>query len=126
MKLLNDFTFDQEIGYIVSNLLYAKIRAASDDSIILSFEYDSIVKQNLLELDKISYVYNKITGSEKKIAIITDEQWELEKSNYIKCIKEGIQYQVIDEPEEIYEDLKNNDIISNSAVELFGDIVEIN
>lgn len=126
MKLLNDFTFDQEIGYIVSNLLYAKIRAASDDSIILSFEYDSIVKQNILELDKISYVYNKITGSEKKIAIITDEQWELEKSNYIKCIKEGIQYQVIDEPEEIYEDLKNNDIISNSAVELFGDIVEIN
>ena len=126
MKLLNDFTFDQEIGYIVSNLLYAKIRAASDDSIILSFEYDSIVKQNLIELEKITYVYNKITGSEKRIAIITDEQWELEKNNYIKCIKEGIQYQVIDEPEEIYEDFKNNDIISNSAVELFGDIVEIN
>ena len=125
MKLLNDFTFDQEIGYIVCNLLDSNIRAASEDSIIISFEYDSIVKQNLMELEKIIYVYNKITNSNKKIAIITDEEWEKEKSNYIKSIKDGKTYQVVEEPKEIYEEVKKNDIISNSAMELFGDIVEI-
>ena len=126
MKLLNDFTFDQEIGYIVCNLLDAKIRAASDDNIIISYEYDSIVRQNLQELEKITYVFNKITNSTKKIAIITDEQWEIEKNNYIKSIKEGNSYKVLDEPVEIYEESKKSDIITNSAIELFGDIVEIN
>ena len=126
MKLLNDFTFDQEIGYIVCNLLDSNVRAASEDNIIISFEYDSIVKQNLMELEKIIYVYNKITNSNKKIAIITDEEWENEKNNYIKSIKDGKSYQVIEEPKEIYEEIKKNDILSNSAVELFGDIVEIN
>ena len=124
-KLLNDFTFDQEIGYIVCNLLDATVRAASDDSIIISYEYDSSVKQNLLELEKITYVYNKITNSNKKLAIITDEDWENEKNKYIKSLKDGVQYQVIDEPQEVYEEQVKNDIITNSAVELFGDIVEI-
>lgn len=125
MKLLNDFTFDQKIGYIVCNLLDAKIRAASEESIIISYEYDSIVKQNLIDLEKITYVYNKITNSNKNLAIITDNEWESEKSRYIKCIKEGNQYQTIEEPQEIYEEIVKNDIIINSAVELFGDIVEI-
>ena len=126
MKMLNDFTFDQEIGYIVCNLLDSTVRAASEECIIISFEYDSIVKQNLLELDKITYVYNKITNSNKKFAIITDSEWESEKNNYIKSVKEGSVYQVVEEPKEIYEEVKKNDIIINSAIELFGDIVEIN
>lgn len=126
MKKLNDYTFDQEIGYIVCSLLDANLRAACDDSIILSYEYDSSVKQNLSELDKFIYVYEKITGSYKKIAMITDEEWEKEKAKYIKCLKDGNHYEVVDEPVEVYENLKKNDIISNSAMDLFGDIVEIN
>ena len=125
-KLLNDFTFDQEIGYLVCNLLDGSIRAASDNSIIISYAYDSSVKQNLLELDKITYVYNKITNSNKCIAIITDEEWDKEKNNYIKCLKDGNSYVLMEEPEEIYEEEVKNDIIKSSAVELFGDIVEIN
>ena len=126
MNLLNDYTFDQEIGYIVCSLLDANVRAVSENNIILSYEYDSSVKQNLLDLEKITYVYNKITNSDKKIAIITDQEWDVEKNNYIKCLKDGIQYHTLEEPEEVYEENKKNDIISNSAVELFGDIVEIN
>ena len=126
MKLLNDFTFDQEIGYIVCNLLDSKIRAASEDCIIISYEYNSSVKQNLIELDKITYVYNKITNSNKKIAMITDEEWDFEKNKYINSIKDGNKYQVVEEPQEVYEETIKDDIITNSAVELFGDIVEIN
>lgn len=126
MKKLNDYTFDQEIGYIVCSLLDANLRAACDDSIILSYEYDSSVKQNLSELDKFIYVYEKITGSHKKIAMITDDEWKNEKVKYIKCLKEGNHYEIMEEPAEVYEDLKKNDIISNSAMDLFGDIVEIN
>lgn len=126
IKKLNDFTFDQEIGYIVCSLLDASLRAASEENIILSYEYDSTVRQNLTELDKFIYVYNKITGSSKKIAMITHDEWEKEKEKYIKKIKEGIHYEVIEEPVEVYEESKKDDIISNSAMDLFGDIVEIN
>lgn len=126
MNLLKEYTFDQEIGYIVCIILDAVVRAASEDSIILSYEYDSVVKQNLMILDKISYVFNKIVGYEKKFALITHDEWEREKSKYIKSIKEGIHYEIIDEPIEVYEEIVKDDIISNSAVELFGDIVEIN
>ena len=124
MSILEDFTFDQEVGYVVCAILDGKIRAVSEDSLILSYEYDSVVKQNLNILDKITYVYNKLTNSNKKIAIISDEQWEIEKNKYIASLKDGNHYEVVDEPEEIYEEVEKDDIIVSSAVELFGDIVE--
>ena len=123
-KLFSDFTFDQEIGYIVCNLLDAKIRAVSVDNIIMSYEYDSTVKQNLIDIDQISYVYNKITDSNKKLAIISDKMWENEKNKYISNIKEGNKYYILEEPAEILEELVNDDIMVSSAVKLFGDIVE--
>ena len=124
MNILEDFTFDQEVGYVVCAILDGKIRAVSEDSLILSYEYDSVVKQNLNIIDKITYVYNKLTNSNKKIAIISDEQWEIEKNKYIASLKDGNHYEVVEEPEEIYEEVEKDDIIVSSAVELFGDIVE--
>ena len=126
MNIFNDYTFDDEIGYIACSFLDAKLRAASINSIIISYDYDSVVKQNLLELEKFTSIYNKLTNSNKKIAIITDEEWEIVKNNYIKAIKDGHQYTIIDEPEiMVFKRPDENVIITNSAVELFGDIVEI-
>lgn len=123
--LLNDYTFDQEIGYLVCAILDAKLRVVSNDCLILSYDYDSNARQNLNNLEKITDVYNKITNSNKNIAIITDEYWEKVKNEYILNIKNNVKYEVVEEPEPIFEELKNNDIITSSAVELFGDIVEV-
>ena len=126
MNIFNDYTFDDEIGYIACSFLDAKLRAASINSIIISYDYDSVVKQNLLELEKFTSIYNKLTNSNKKIAIITDEEWEIVKNNYIKAIKDGHQYTIIDEPEiMVFKRPDENVIITNCAVDLFGDIVEI-
>ena len=72
--LLKDFTFDQQIGYIVCALLDSNLRVVSADSMILSYDSTAIVKQNLSILDKMMEVYSKITGSSKKIAIISDDE----------------------------------------------------
>lgn len=126
MPIFNDYTFDSEIGFAACALLDAKVRAASNIGIILSYEYDSIVKQNLLNLVKINEVYNKLNKTDYKLAIISDLEWDKAKSDYIKTIKSGGFYSLIEEPvPELFEDTKKDDIISNSAVELFGDIVEI-
>ena len=124
-EMLKDYTFDQEIGYIVCSLLDSNLRAVSDNNIIISFEYDSNVLQNLQIIDKIIDVYNKITDSNKEIAIISDKEWDKVKSEYIKKLKDGVKYEVKEEPEPIFEEIENNDIISSSAMKLFGDIVEV-
>lgn len=124
--IFNDYTFDTEIGFVACALLDAKIRAVSNKGIIISYEYDSIVKQNILNLKKITEVYNKLTNSNYSFAIISDSDWNTAKADYIKTIKSGGTYEIMIEPaEEILEVDKKNDIISNSAIELFGDIVEI-
>ena len=79
----------------------------------------------MLTLDKMIDVYNKITGSDKNIAIISDADWESIKHEYISNIKNGVSYKIQDEPELVFEELTKNDIIGNSAIDLFGDIVEI-
>ncbi|MBR5370215.1 MAG: DNA polymerase III subunit gamma/tau [Bacilli bacterium] len=122
---LKDFTFDQEIGYIVCSLLDSKLRAVSDKSMIISYELDSNVLQNIQVIEKIISVYNKITESDKEIAIISDSEWDKVKNEYIKNLKDGVKYEVKDEPEPIFEEIDKDDIISNSAVQLFGDIVVV-
>ena len=61
-EVLRDYSFDQKIGYIICGILDGKLRAVSSDAIIISYEYDSNVKQNLYIIDKIEDVYNKITN----------------------------------------------------------------
>lgn len=127
MDLFNDYTFDSDIGYLACSILDSKIRAVSDENVIISFEYESIVKQNLLEIHKLNDVYNQVTNSNKKLAVISDSYWDEVKNEYINSLKSGSSFVVQDEPEEIFKEEKNDDIISNNAVKIFGaDIVEIN
>lgn len=126
MNIFNDYTFDTEIGFAACALLDANVRAASSDGFILSYEYDSIVKQNISNIKKITEIYNKICNTNYAIAIISDSEWEKQKKNYISVIKAGGAYKIIEEPkEELLDESENSDIISNDAINLFGDIVEI-
>ena len=124
LSFLNDYTFDQQIGYLVCEILNSKFRVASNDIIVLSYEYDSIVQQNLEHLEQMEAVYNKLTGSSKKFAIITDNQWNELKSEYISHLKNGEHYEIKEEPEKQFKKEETNDIISNDVASIFGDIVE--
>lgn len=125
LKLLNDYTFDQKIGYLVCELLNSKFRVASNDIIVLSYEYESIVQQNLLHLEQMEEVYSDITHSSKKFAIVSDLEWDKLKKEYIQHLKDGNHYEVLEEPEKVFKKEETDDIISNDASMLFGDIVEI-
>ena len=120
-----DYTFDSKIGHICCSFLDSKIRAVGPHEIIISFDYDSAVEKSMKEIKLLSEVYQKITKCNKKIAIVSDSEWDSLKKEYINNIKNKVVYSVQEEPEEILEDNKKDDIISNSAIDLFGDIVEI-
>ena len=125
LKLLNDYTFDQQIGYLVCEILNAKFRVASDNVIVISYEYDSIVQQNLEHLEQLEEVYYKLTNSSKEFAIITDDEWNKLKAEYIDHLRKGEHYQVLPEPEMEFQKEETNDIINNDVASIFGDIVEI-
>ena len=122
---LKDYTFDQNIGYLVCNLLDSKVRVVSPNAILISFDLDSIVEQNLLILDKLTDVYNSLLDNDRKIAIVSDAKWDDLKNKYISNIKNKISYNIVDEPEVVFEDIEKDGIINSNAVDLFGDIVEI-
>ncbi len=125
LEKLNDYTFDQEIGYLVCEILNSKFRVASENIIVLSYEYDSIVQQNLEHLEQMEDVYKRLTNSSKKFAIVTDEEWNHLKAEYIEHLKKGEHYQIQSEPMKDFQKEENDDIICNDAASLFGDIVEI-
>ena len=120
-----NYTFDQENGYIACALLDANIRAASKYGIIISYEYDSNVLKNYAILDKMTDFYKKILKKERKISIVSDEVWIKMRGEYIKNIKNGTKINYIDEPAEIFEELEKSDILTNEAIDLFSDIVEV-
>ena len=129
-KMLNDYIYNSDYGYLVTELLNANLRVSSNYGIIISYEYDSVVDQNILILDKLEKTYNELTSSNKKIAIISDEKWEILRKEYVNNIKNGIKYDIIEEPDYVEFTLSDNsdNIIENkqeSPLDLFKDIVEV-
>ena len=124
---LNEYLFDSDLGFIVTQLIDSKIRAVSSESIILTFDFDSNVENSYFIFEDINNTYNKITNSNKSISIITSSDWNKLKDDYIKKFKNKETLEYLKEPDPIFEELDNNDIIvSSAAIELFGsDIVEI-
>ena len=125
-ELLKDFSFDQEIGYLVNSILDSHLCAVGPNYMIISYDSDAAVEQNLVNIVKLNEVYNKITDSNKNIAIISDSRWNDVKNDFISKLKNNIKYEILDEPDFIFEEKEKDDIISSSAISLFGeDIVEI-
>ncbi len=128
---LDDYTFDQQFGYLACELLDGCIRASSLESLIISYDYDGMIEKLSSHFSELNDFYNKITNSTKKIAFITTSKWSDLKKEYIELKKQGKQFDYQEEPNlnNIDDSVKivsesNNDVISKT-VEMFGDLVEI-
>lgn len=126
MSSLNDYVFDQKIGYIVSELLNATIEASSTSGMIISYEYESVVDTNINNLQKLNDTFNDLTKSDKKIAIVSKDSWNKLKKEYINNTKNGKKYDIIKEPDLIINTPQEESTnIEDSPLGLFKDIVEI-
>ena len=110
----------KEINFDRLNLLASYIAKENNKSVSY-VKFDMI--RNFLKY-KIGYTdYFKgdyiNLANEKKKDFLTSK-------NYISVIKSGGSYKIIEEPkEELLDESEKSDIISNDAINLFGDIVEI-
>lgn len=127
---LNDYTFDQEIGYLVCALLDGNLRLSSENYLVLSYEYDSVVMENLANLEEMEKVIDELLQIKKKIVIISNDHWNNYAKEYVEHIKNKIDYEYIEEPKLLFENIKNEKKVENnedkdSASTIFGDIVEV-
>ncbi|MBE6146762.1 MAG: DNA polymerase III subunit gamma/tau [Firmicutes bacterium] len=128
---LNEYALDNQYGAVACYLVDGVLRAASQTEAIVTFEYESLINRGLKLIDKIELLFEKILNHPIKIALLTTEQWNLEKQKYIECKNNGTLYKYQDYP--IYNEVaeqKNevidskNETITDTAISLFGkDIV---
>ena len=127
-KLRNN-SFDLEKGYLSNNLLDGTLCVVSPECSVFCFDHNSIVDQNLLELDEITSIYQKTLNTNKSLCFISKAEWDKVSKDFALKFKGGTVdefYSIKDEPEPEFEETENDDIISSSAMNLFDNsIVEI-
>ena len=126
---LKSMSFDSTEGYFANNLLDGVVQCANDECVVISFDHDAIVRQNLIDIEKLMKFYKKVTKSDKKLCLIGLEKWNSESKKFMEAYKnKNIDdiYHIEEEPKPIYEEDKKDDIIGSSAMNLFdSDIVEM-
>lgn len=127
---LNEYALDNEFGAVACFLLDGKICAVGNQEVIISFDYESMINRGNDAMKKIELLLEKILNKHYFIALITSDDWNKEKAEYIKNVKNKIEY--VYEPiilEPVVQSKKSIDkkTIASEAAELFGDdIIAIN
>lgn len=127
-NLKNTASFSDE-RYLLDNLLSSNIVCSSLDVVVFSFDYDSILKENLANYLLLQKKYNDLSGSDKLICFINNDFWKDESAKFLSFYKKNDvsnYHNFVEEPIPVYEEISNDDIITSGAVDLFGDqLVEI-
>lgn len=125
-KKLNDYALDSQYGAIACYLADSVVRAVSDKEIIITFNYDSMVSRGYKLLKDIEILFDKIFNKKYNVAIITTEEWNIKKNEYINNIKSGKKYEYKEISSNIEDNSKTKSIsstdnLTNQAIEMFGE-----
>ena len=122
---LNNYIFDSEYGAVASLLIDSIPIVASDEYLVLMFEYDSLeLKANEDYLIIQKFLLQKL-NKKYKVGSITKVEWEKYKEEYIKNIKSGYKYVYINDDFENKKNSKENktsesDMLTSLSEDLFG------
>ncbi|MEG0994367.1 MAG: DNA polymerase III subunit gamma/tau [Bacilli bacterium] len=127
-KKLNDLILDNEFGSLVHVIIDGNLRAASEENLIISFPYNSLVERIDMKIDSYSVIAEKILEHPIKLICITEEEWETKKAEFIKNKKNNVKLELIKE-------IVENDISEDNttqfsektklAIDLFGNDVVV-
>jgi len=130
-KILHDHAFDKENGSLICSLLDGTPLAASDDYLIIGYQYQieaNKINENYLNFEKI---INKYLLLDYKIVAISNDEWKKSRQEYIskinakekyKIIQDGFCIKIINEVNknsEIKKEIDNSNNIDYKLLELF-------
>lgn len=93
--MIDDYIDDEKYSIVSGLLKDSNLVVGSNDYIILSNKFQSIVDRMNCNLSTIENLLEKILGNHVYAAIISDEKWNIVKNKYINDIKSGKKYTLI-------------------------------
>ena len=127
-KSISDYTLDSKLGATASFIIDGKICAVSENEVIISFSYESMVDRGINLINIVQNLLEKVYNKKYDVAFVTSEEWEHIKKKFIEDKGKGISYEYIPLEagnKEISKEIKEKkeDTLIDQAVTLFGDDV---
>ena len=123
---LNEYALDGEVGAAASFISDGTVCAASENEVIISFSYESMIERGFNIIDIVEKLFKKIYDKEFNIAFVTTDEWKTIKQEFIDNKNKGITYEYVPINKNKTENKpssKKKSSITNQAIELFGDDV---
>lgn len=112
---LDKYLIDKDFKAAATILKDSIVTAVSNDHMLLTYKYESMVEDNDNEYASISNLIKQMFGSEYKVVAITDKRWKELRPYFLNLKKENGTIQLI---EEKYEKInKSENMIENENYE---------
>ena len=123
-KNLDSFYVDKKYAKMAQLLSDTFPMVVGNEYMILTTEIDAIMQNIYKKINLCEELINKLSNDNIRIVIVLNDEFNTIKDKYVKDLKAGIKYEVIDEKKDLIE-FNNGDLVTK-ALDVFGkDIVEI-
>ncbi len=123
---IHDFSIDNVYGIAAGMLIDSEVVLASDSNVIVTFPYESMAQRANDIVYLIEYVLEHSFDNKYNFLAVSTDEWEKLKKEYIKNIKNGVQYKYVKEIVSYDKILNQENSIVNESIELFGsDVLQI-
>jgi len=128
---IDNYIVNKKYKIAATILKDAKIAAASEDHLLLTYKYDSMVENNDKEINKIKSFLADIIKKDFIVVALTDDDWKIERPYYIEQKKTNGKIELLEEtiPLENFGggiSAEKKDVIVEEAIDMFGkDLIEM-
>lgn len=86
---LDKYLIDKKFKNAATILKDANVTAASNDHLLLTYKYSSMVEENDAEIENINKLVSKMTSTTYKVVGISEDLWKEKRPEYLKLKKEN-------------------------------------
>ncbi len=123
-KTLDSFYVDKKYAKMAQLLSDTFPMVVGNEYMILTTEIDAIMQNIYKKINLCEELINKLSNDNIRIVIVLNDEFISIKDKYVKDIKAGIKYEIVDEKSNLIE-FDNGDLV-NKAIDIFGkDLVDI-
>ena len=125
---LDKYLIEKKYKNAATILKDATITAASDDHLLLTYKYSSMVEENDNELDIIVELISKILTKTYKVVAITEDEWKEQRPYYLNLKKNQGKIDLIEEvvEEKVIQNQNNALDTIDNILNMFGsDLIEM-
>ncbi len=125
---LDKYLIEKKYKNAATILKDATITAASEDHLLLTYKYSSMVEENDNELDVIIELISKILSKTYKVVAITEDEWKEQRPYYLNLKKNQGKIDLIEEmvEEKVIQNLNNELDAIDNILNMFGsDLIEM-